>query len=134
MLVSENTSKDADLSMGLKNQHDVLTTLRSKFGDSLVETQNKYCKWDYEDSLGNHYELKSRRIKKQSYSSTLLPCHKILQTNVKQYFIFHFLDQLTYIEYNEAVFNTFDTGWITDGRTNNIDLHFYIPVSELIDI
>ncbi len=133
MLVSQHTTIKADLAMGLTNQHDVLTTLRNKFGDSLVETQDKYCKWDYEDSLGNHYEIKSRRIVRNTYSSTLLPCHKILQTEVRQFFIFKFTDKLTFIEYNER-WNQFQTGWVTDGRTGKDDLHYYIPVSELVDV
>ena len=133
MLVSQHTTVKKDLAMGLKNQHDVLTTLRSKFGD-LMETQNKYCKWDYTDSLGNHYEIKSRRAMKGTYPSTLLPCHKVMNTNVKQFFIFKFTDGLTFIEYNEAVFNTFETGLITDARQGRDDLHYYIPVSSLTEI
>ena len=133
MLVSQHTTIKKDLALGLQNQHDVLTTLRNKFGD-LMETQNKYCKWDYEDSLGNHYELKSRRAFKGTYSSTLLPCHKVMNTNVRQFFIFKFTNKLCYIEYSETVFNTFEKGFITDARTNRNDLHFYIPINILIDI
>ena len=134
MLVSQHTTIKKDLELGLQNQKYVLTTLRNKFGDSLVETQDKYCKWDYEDSLGNHYEMKSRRIKKESYPTTLLPCHKILQTEVRQFYIFKFTDKLTFIEYNDELFNTFETDWVTDCRQNRDDLHYYIPVELLIDI
>ena len=134
MLVSQHTTIKADLAMGLKNQHDVLTTLRSKFSSSIVETVDKYSNWDYTDSLGNHYEIKSRRALKGTYLTTLLPCHKVMNTNVKQFFIFKFTDKLCYIEYSDDIFNTFEKGWITDGRTNKNDLHYYIPVSELIDI
>jgi hypothetical protein len=134
MLVSENTSKDADLSMGLKNQKYVLKTLRNKFTDSLVETTDRFCKWDYEDKDKNHYELKSRRAMKNTYSTTLLPCHKIMQTTLKQTFIFQFSNKLCYIEYDEDTFKEFQTGWITDCRQNRDDLHYYIPVSKLIDI
>ena len=134
MLVSQHTTIKADLAMGLKNQHDVLTTLRNKFSSSIVETVDKYSKWDYTDSLGNHYEIKSRRAMKGTYPSTLLPCHKVMNTNVKQFFIFKFTDGLTFIEYNEAVFNTFETGLITDARQGRDDLHFFIPITALIDI
>jgi hypothetical protein len=133
MLVSQHTTIKADLALGLKNQKDVLSVLRGQFGD-LVETIDKYSKWDYTDSLGNHYEIKSRRAMKGTYPSTLLPCHKVMNTNVKQFFIFKFTDKLCYIEYSDDIFNTFEKGWITDGRTNKNDLHYYIPVSELIDI
>ena len=133
MLVSQHTTIKADLALGLKNQKDVLSVLRGQFGD-LVETIDKYSKWDYTDSLGNHYEIKSRRAMKGTYPSTLLPCHKVMNTNVKQFFIFKFTDGLTFIEYNEAVFNTFETGLITDARQGRDDLHFFIPIIELIDI
>ena len=134
MLVSQHTTIKADLAMGLKNQHDVLTTLRSKFSSSIVETVDKYSKWDYTDSLGNHYEIKSRRAMKGTYPSTLLPCHKVMNTNVKQFFIFKFTNKLCYIEYDETVFSRFTTGFITDDRTNKNDLHYYIPVSSLTEI
>ena len=134
MLVSQHTTIKKDLELGLQNQKYVLTTLRNKFGDSLMETTDKYCKWDYTDSLGNHYEMKSRRSMKRTYPTTLLPCHKVMNTNVKQFYIFKFTDKLTFIEYNDELFNTFETGWITDGRTGKEDLHHYIPVELLIDI
>ena len=134
MLVSQHTTIKADLAMGLKNQHDVLTTLRSKFSSSIVETVDKYSKWDYTDSLGNHYEVKSRRISKEAYPTTLLPAHKILQTPVRQFFIFKYIDKVSYIEYNEAVFNTFTTGLVTDARQGRHDLHYYIPITALVDI
>ena len=134
MLVSQHTTVKKDLAMGLKNQHDVLTTLQSKFNSSIVETKDKYCKYDFIDSLGNHYEVKSRRISKEAYPTTLLPAHKILQTPVRQFFIFKFTNKLCYIEYSETVFNTFETGLITDARQGRDDLHYYIPVSSLTDI
>ena len=134
MLVSQHTTVKKDLAMGLKNQHDVLTTLQSKFSSSIVETKDKYCKYDFIDSLGNHYEVKSRRTSKKAYLTTLLPAHKILQTPVRQFFIFKYIDKVSYIEYNEAVFNTFTTGLVTDARQGRDDLHFFIPITALIDI
>ena len=134
MLVSQHTTIKKDLALGLQNQHDVLKTLQSKFSSSIVETKDKYCKYDFIDSLGNHYEVKSRRISKEAYPTTLLPAHKILQTPVRQFFIFKYIDKVSYIEYNEAVFNTFTTGLVTDARQGRDDLHYYIPVSSLIDI
>ena len=134
MLVSQHTNFKADNILGLKNQVDILNTLQSVFDISILETTDKYCKWDYEDNAGNHYELKSRRTMKQTYPTTLLPCHKIMKTLVKQYFLFRFIDKLCYIEYNESLFKDIKTGWITDARQGKEDLHYYIPVELLIDI
>ena len=133
MLVSQHTTIKKDLALGLQNQHDVLNVLRGHFGD-LVETIDKYSKWDYTDSLGNHYEIKSRRALKGTYLTTLLPCHKVMNTNVRQFFIFKFTNKLCYIEYSETVFNTFETGLVTDARQGRDDLHYYIPITALIDI
>ncbi len=71
---------------------------------------------------------------KGTYPTTMLPCHKVMNTNVKQFFIFKFTDKLTFIEYNEDDFNAFEKVWITDGRTDKNDQHYYIPITALIDI
>ena len=134
MLVSQYTTFKADNILGLKNQKYILNTLQSAFDLSIVETKDKFCKWDFEDTAGNHYELKSRRVMKQTYKTTLLPCHKIMKTEAKQYFLFRFTDKLCYIEYDEVVFKEFQRGQITDARNGKDDLHYYIPISMLIDI
>ena len=112
MLVSANTNFQSDITFGLKNQSSILSTLQGKFGLSVAETTNKFCKWDFEDEAGNHYEVKSRRTSKMCYPTTLLPCHKIMRTNTKQYFIFKFVDRLTYIQYDKILFDTLETGFL----------------------
>ena len=134
MLVSANTNFQSDIGFGLRNQSSILCTLQGRFGTSIVETTDKFCKWDFEDSDGNHYEVKSRRTSKMCYPTTLLPCHKIMRTNAKQYFLFRYTDKLCFIQYDKILFDTFETGLITDARTQQNDLHFYIPVGLLIDV
>ncbi len=134
MLVSANTNFQSDITFGLKNQSSILSTLQGRFGTSIVETTDKFCKWDFEDEAGNHYEVKSRRTTKMCYKTTLLPSHKIMRTNAKQFFIFKFTDKLSYIQYDKILFDTFETGLITDARTYQADRHFYIPVGLLIDV
>ena len=105
MLVSANTNFQSDIGFGLRNQSSILSTLQGKFGTSIVETTDKFCKWDFEDSDGNHYEVKSRRTTKFCYKTTLLPCHKIMRTNAKQYFTRNtFLNQKTIFERFEHIF------------------------------
>ena len=134
MLVSANTYFKTDITFGLKNQSSILSTLQGKFGTSIVETTEKFAKWDFEDEAGNHYEVKSRRTSKLCYPTTLLPCHKIMKTPGKQYFIFRFTDKMCFVQYDEILFDTFETGLITDARTHHEDRHFYIPVGLLVDI
>ena len=134
MLVSANTDFKTDIGFGLRNQSSILSTLHGKFGTSVVSTTDKFCKWDFEDSDGNHYEVKSRRTSKMCYKTTLLPCHKVMKTQGKQFFIFKFTNLMCFIQYDETLFDTFETGLITDARTRQNDLHFYIPVGLLIDV
>ena len=134
MLVSANTDFKTDIGFGLRNQSSILSTLQGKFGTSIVETTDKFCKWDFEDSDGNHYEMKSRRTSKGCYPTTLLPCHKVMKTQGKQFFVFRYTDKVCFIQYDKILFDTFETGLITDARTYQNDLHFYIPVGLLVDI
>jgi len=134
MLIGLNNDLRTDRLFGLENQTNILNTLQSKFNLSIFEIHDKFCKWDYEDNEGNHYELKSRRCMKNTYPTTLLPCQKISRTtSSRQYFIFKFVDKLCYIEYDNR-WEKFETGWVNDTRLREKHLHYYIPVSELTDI
>ena len=133
MLIGLNNDLRTDRLFGLENQTNILNTLQSKFNLSIVEVQDKYCKFDYIDNQGNQYVLKSRRCMKNTYPTTLLPCQKIMTTSARQIFIFKFVDKLCYIEYDNR-WEKFQTGWVNDTRLREKHLHYYIPVSELIDI
>jgi len=133
MLIGLNNDLRTDRLFGLENQTNILNTLQSKFNLSIVEVHDKYCKWDYEDNEGNHYELKSRRCMKNTYPTTLLPSQKIITTSARQIFIFKFVDKLCYIEYDDR-WKKFETGWVNDTRLREKHLHYYIPITELTDI
>jgi hypothetical protein len=79
--------------------------------------------------------VKTRRITKRQFPTTLLPCHKICHTK-EQYFIFSFLDQDSFIKYRKDQFDTYETMLVKDcrkGMNGKKVNHYLIPVGDLTD-
>jgi len=140
-------TKANDLAMGMANEIKVIGMLKHhfcrKYGENdLINTKDiydQYHKYDWEGSTnGTHFEMKSRRCRKMSFHTTIIPCDKVRPTEKKQVFIFHFADGITsYIEYNKEVFDKFDKSMRTterDGRWEKPKLHYDIPVGLLVDL
>tara|TARA_R110000868_G_scaffold289140_1_gene549290 strand:- start:266 stop:736 length:471 start_codon:yes stop_codon:yes gene_type:complete len=133
-----------DLSFGLSNEDIMINNLRVFFPNytNITNTKekynNKYCLWDYECDDGNRFELKSRRLISNAYSSALLSCHKADKNcSKKQYFIFNYLDKVLYIEYNEKLFNTFGIKTFRDyrfGRNGKEEKCFEIPIYQMREL
>ena len=130
-----------DLSFGLSNEDIILDKIQQYFSiyTNITNTKekynNQYCLWDYECDDGVRFELKSRRINSNTYSSALLSCHKADKNySKKQYFIFNYLDVTLYIEYNEQLFNTFKIKVFRDnryGRNGKEERCFEIPINQM---
>jgi hypothetical protein len=132
-----------DLKMGWKNEDDCLAKLEynfcEKYGEKKLRKQtNQFSKWDWEgDTNGTHFEMKSRRNTKDCYPTTIIPTHKVMATDKKQVFIFHFTDKTCYIEYDEELFSTFAITNRTTWRDGKYDVpvpHYDIPISALNDL
>jgi hypothetical protein len=98
-----------DLNFGLGCENLILETIKTYFNDDIKKNNNKYAFFDF---MGNDcmYELKSRRVNHNTYSTTIFPKHKIDNTdslNKKRVLLFGFNDGLYYIEYDKKVFDTF---------------------------
>ena len=143
--MSENIrSLKNDLEFGLSKEDEVLRRIRVYFVDgmeiqsTLQLYNNKFYPYDYEGlKTGNSFEVKSRRVKKNQYDTTIIPSHKIRKTDKKQYFLFNFIDKLCYIEYNEEKWKDFKRGMIQIRRSGIIDKpteHIYIPIKDLEDL
>jgi hypothetical protein len=138
-------SRESDVAMGLMNEDKILDQLRynlcPKYGEEdVVNTKDiydKYHKYDWEGTTnGTHFEMKSRRIKKQTYPTTIFPVHKVMKTDKPQVFVFNFTDTTSYIEYDKDIFDKFKkrTGQtFRDGRYDPPQLQYEIPVNLLID-
>ena len=136
-------SRAKDITMGLTNEARLIMKLKHtfcpKYGEAdLVKTEDKYAKWDWEGTTnGTHFEMKSRRNTKFYYPTTILPVHKVVETDKPQIFIFHFSDKTCYIEYDPEVFSKFQkkkTQIFRDGRYDPPQIQYEIPVNILIDM
>jgi len=135
-----------DMDFGLKQEIEVLDLIKENFCERLGETDiintkeiyDSYCPYDYEGTTNKTiFEMKSRRNKKYQYSTTILPCSKIIQDGRRQIFIFNFTDACCYIEYKKELFDTFNKKMISTfraGRTDHPKNHYEIPVDLLTDM
>lgn len=132
MITGKHTSFQLDKRMGDFGETTILPKLQSHFNMSIRKTENAYEKFDYIDDAGTKYELKTRRNRMDAYPTTLIPKHKIL--GGEQYFIFNFIDKVSYIKYDKEVFDTFETRDLIDGRYDyqrDGIAHYLIPIGML---
>ena len=121
-----------DYNHGLSKEKAILPILKRHFKKEIKLTTNRYCKYDFTDDEGNCYELKSRRNKKCTYPTTLMPCSKVLFTNNnKIYFVFCFLDELCYIKYNDEKFAKYERKPFCREYGYTEQDYLYIPVTDL---
>jgi hypothetical protein len=130
----------SDLKFGLGKEDYVLQRIKNVFQNDNIrntkEMYGDYCIFDFESTDGTSWEVKSRRNTKSQYPTTILPVHKARTVETKQYYVFHFLDATSYIEYDKELFDTFKISYIYDGRPNGSHKsvpHFEIPVGLLTD-
>lgn len=132
-----------DLSFGLKKEFDILPTIINNWKDdeNIMNTKDiyndAYYSYDFESRNGSSWEVKSRRIKKECYPTTIIPVHKIRMVDTPQFFIFNFTDKCCYIKYEKELFKTFSTRYMSierfGGNPNPIN-HYEIPIKNLIDL
>jgi hypothetical protein len=132
-----------DLKYGLLKEIDILPTIQHKW-DYEVNIRNTkdiyddvYYPYDFESENGTSWEVKSRRIPKNKYATTIIPVHKIRNVNSNQYFVFNFTDACCYIQYNKQLFSSFSTRMIGVSRLGGNStpvLHYEIPIRLLDDL
>jgi hypothetical protein len=132
-----------DLKFGLLKEIDIVPTIQGNWNDeiNIMNTKEKYddeyYPYDFESDSLTSWEVKSRRITKHHYPTTIIPVHKIRNVETPQYFIFNFTDKCCYIKYDAEVFKTFTTRMIKverfGGNPNPVN-HYEIPINKLIDL
>ena len=133
-------TKTKDIELGLKNEKLIKKKLSNYFGFKLKKTKDIYDKFDFYNRKENIYvELKSRRIEKNKYKTTLLNLNKI--TNIDNniniiYFVFMFNNCLSYIKYNKEEFDLFNKIDTKVFRNNKFEIvkNIEIDINLLIDI
>jgi len=145
--MAEVRSLANDLSFGLNQELEVVDMLKMNFCEMYNEDDFKNTKDLYQDDFypydfegttnGTSIEMKSRRVRKHTYPTTIIPVAKIRQTDKPQLFVFNFTDACSYIEYDKGLFNTFQIRNFTTERFGIVDKpkpHYCIPVNLLVDL
>lgn len=130
-----------DLSFGITAEQQILPRLNNFFQDTAVPYEEVYSTADFH-SCKNVYELKSRRIKHDTYSTAIIGCNKAVLKPADKgkdlYFVFNYTDGLYYIRYCDEVFNTFNKkSFCRHARSDYADRAndvFEIPIEKLIKI
>jgi len=131
-----------DLKYGDQKELETNSVIKTYWlDDSIVDTKTKYghryCKYDYESENGTTWELKSRRCAKTAYATTIIPSHKIRETESKQIFMFNYSDCSSYIDYDPEKFSKYQRKMVRcfrAGASSKPVEHIEIPITDLIDI
>jgi hypothetical protein len=133
MLTGRHTSFKLDKRIGDIGEITVLPKLQSHFNMSIRKTTNAYEKFDYIDDAGTKYELKTRRNRMDAFPTTLIPKNKVIDGS-ELYFVFNFIDKVSYIKYDKELFETFEVKELVDGRYGYERKgvpHYFIPIGML---
>jgi len=126
-----------DFVRGTKAQHEIFPIVKKYFEDfdlkgELRENLGDNDKYDYEcdDAV---FEVKTRfDVDRNSYKTTLMTCNKVTETDKAIIFIFNFTDEISWIQYDEELFNTFEKKpYSRDNLKRDEKDHYYIPVHHL---
>jgi len=128
-----------DYAFGLRNEERVMPVLERTFNETFEKTP-KYHPLDFK-GRGSWVEVKTRTFEVGRYPTTLLPYSKIEYAQKCEnsvYFVFVFTDGIYYIQYDPAVFPTFETNvFKRTARADHSDsaqLYIYIPTRLLTKI
>lgn len=125
---------EQDYKLGKEQEDVILPKVNDFFEDEVKQTTNIYSKYDYEgkDAI---YEIKSRFNSYSKYPTTLIALDKVLNTKMKQIFIFNFTDDIYYIEYDKKLFQRFPLKPFKRNQRqdfNDIEkLYYHIDISYL---
>lgn len=126
---------------GEKNENDFFNLLKHNGIVNITQT-DKYCYYDYKIKLGDKIifiELKTRKIRKEQYDTTILAKNKldyyndIPKKNKEFYGIFGFMTETKemeyyYIKYDANLFNSYEKQFIFNKE------HYNIPIKDLTEI
>ena len=126
----------ADYKFGIQQEKTLLPTLKKTFENSLEKTKNKYCLYDFEgDTI--LIELKSRRCKSDTYSTTMIGENKLQMAKRQEkdvYFCFGFTDGLFYHKFENDNEYHIEKGGRWDRGKAEINDYVYIPISQLTKV
>ena len=128
-------SLQGDIAYGTAKEDGVIQHLQVHFKESIAKSVYQYSSYDAE-SENTKYEIKCRRIKHDTFKTTIIGCNKT-RTKGRLVFVFCYTNGLYYIEYNKEKFDTYDikqVGAIRSGGLYTVEPHFEIPIEHLTRI
>lgn len=142
---SPTGKKRTDLKFGCDREKVILPILNKHFSYELKSSDDKYSTFDFKDDINKVVvELKSRRLTKRKFPTTMMPYNKVLKgfdyidKGYKVYFAFYFTNRLCYYELTRAGFNM---RWVRYKQTTRRDRGYaevsdmsYIPIDKLTNI
>lgn len=121
----------ADYEYGIQKQNENLEKIKEFFKDNIEPVDNKFSKSDFKGN-NHYYEMKSRKIKHNTYPTAMFSSDKIRENLIM---IYCYLDGLFYIEYDEELFKTFyREPFKRNDRIDKVDLTkdmIYVPIEYL---
>jgi hypothetical protein len=123
-----------DYQKGKRAQHEIFPIVKEFFADynlegDIVENPDDYDKYDYEcdDAV---FEVKTRfDAQRTSYKTTMMTCNKVTKTKKAIIFIFNYTDEISWIQYDEDLFNTFEKKLFSRANIKSDEKdYWYIPV------
>jgi hypothetical protein len=124
-----------DIAFGTQYERPIIARLESLFGETIHKAEDRYSLFDAY-SVNTKYEIKSRRNKYTDYPTTIVAVDKT-KTAGRLVFVFHFLDQLCYIEYNKerwAKYEIKNVSAFRSGGKRTDKPHFFIDIKDLTKI
>jgi hypothetical protein len=138
VVAQQQSAFNRDYEFGRQSETTVLDTLKTFFNDStIVPSTDKFDRYDF-IGAGCKYELKTRRLTRNRFATTMLPLGKLLSENPENnIFLFQFTDGLYYIRYDKETFSTFNVAPFCRQDRSGFDAeqdYIYIPVNLLTKI
>ena len=121
-----------DYKFGAIQQKKIFPDIKDFFDvENIRMNDPQFAKYDY-TSDDVEFEVKSRKVKKNTYSTTMLTCNKVTETEKEIVFIFNFLDEICWIQYDAVLFNTFTKTKFSRAQIEADEKdYFYIPLEYL---
>ena len=120
-----------DYKEGTKAQNEIFPIIEDYFGNNIKQNPNQYDKYDYTNDDAE-FEVKTRKNKKTAYSTTMLTCNKVVDTDKEIVFIFNYTDEICWIQYDKELFDTFQKQMFSRAQiAEDEKMHYYIPINLL---
>ena len=131
--------KKEDIEMGNKNESETIDIIDKTLETTLIKDEDKFSIFDWHNKDKTIFvELKSRRLYKDKYPTTMIGTNKIKfcnDTTKSYYFFFKFFDGLYYIKYDKDLLSFYGSR-VKKSKFHidfcNIDIIFYISTIEMM--